>query len=112
PAEVLHALPELAAEVEVASRSNVEGNEFQQCPEIVWPCGILLIGRNIVIVQKVVGRRRIAQYLAEDLGGKQEEQERDDRCDDGRAAADRELLALARIILPLSHLRTPFLVDE
>ena len=66
-AEVLHALPELAAEVDVASRRNVEGNEFDRRPEIVWPCGILLIGRNIVIAQKVVGRRRIAQYLAEDL---------------------------------------------
>src|SRR5262245_5959702 len=42
-AEVFHALPELAAEVEVASRSNVEGNEFDRRPEIVWPCGILLI---------------------------------------------------------------------
>ena len=73
PAEVLHALPELAAEVEVASMSNVEGNEFQRCPEIVWPCGVLLIGRNIVIAQKVVGCRRIAQYLAEDLRGKHEE---------------------------------------
>ena len=74
PAEVLHALPELAAEVEVASMSNIERNEFHRCPEIVWPCGILLIGRNIVIAQKVVGRRRIAQYLAEDLRGKQQKQ--------------------------------------
>ena len=73
-AEVLHALPELAAEVDVASRRNVEGNEFDRRPEIVWPCGVLLISRNIVIAQKVIGRRRIAQYLAEDLRGKQEEQ--------------------------------------
>jgi hypothetical protein len=54
-AEVLHALPELAAEVDVASRRNVEGNEFDRRPEIVWPCGVLLIGRNVVIAQKVVG---------------------------------------------------------
>ena len=41
-AEVLHALPELAAEVDVASRRNVEGDEFDRRPEIVWPCGVLL----------------------------------------------------------------------
>ena len=66
-AEVLHALPELAAEVDVASRRNVEGDEFDRRPEIVWPCGVLLISRNIVVAQKVIGSRRIAQYLAEDV---------------------------------------------
>ena len=73
-AEVLHALPELAAEIDVASRRNVEGYEFDRRPEIVWPCGALLIGRNVVIAQKVVGCRRFAQYLAEELMGEQEEQ--------------------------------------
>src|SRR5262245_16581199 len=111
-AEVLHALPELAAEVEVASRSNVEGDEFDRRPEIVWPRAVLLISRNVIVAQKVIGSRRIAQYLAEELRGEQKEQERDERCDDGRAAADRELLDLARFIVHLSHLRTPFLVDE
>src|SRR5262245_42772537 len=73
-AEVLHALPELAAEVDVASRGNAEGNEFDRRPEIVWPIGALLIGRHVVIAQKVVGSGRIAQYLAEDLSGEREEQ--------------------------------------
>ena len=72
-AEVLHALPELAAEIDVASRRNVEGHEFDRRPEIVWPCGALLIGRNVVIAQKVVGGLRFAQYLDEDLRGEQEE---------------------------------------
>ena len=72
-AEVLHALPELAAEIDVASRRNVEGHEFDRRPEIVWPCGALLIGRNVVIAQKVIGCRRFAQYLAEKLMGEQEE---------------------------------------
>jgi hypothetical protein len=72
--EVLHALPELAAEVDVASKRNVEGDEFDRRPEIVWPCGVLLISRNVIVAQKVIGRRRIAQYLAEDVRGKQEEQ--------------------------------------
>src|SRR5262244_1646950 len=58
--EVLHALAELAAEVEVASRRNAEGNEFAWRPEIMWPCRVLLIGGNVVIPQKVVGGRRIA----------------------------------------------------
>src|SRR2546428_9182115 len=61
-AEVLHALPELAAEIDVASRRNVEGHEFDRRPEIVWPCGALLIGRNVVIAQKGKGGRRSAQY--------------------------------------------------
>ena len=39
-----------------------------------WPCGALLIGRNVVIAQKVVGVSRCAQYLAEELMGEQEEQ--------------------------------------
>jgi hypothetical protein len=73
-AEVLDALPELAAEVDVPSRRNAEGNEFDRLPEIVWPCGALLIGRHVVIPQEVVGGWRIAQYLPGDLRGGQEEQ--------------------------------------
>lgn len=60
-AEVLYALPELAAEVDVASRYNVERNKFDRRPEIVWPCGALLIGRNVLIAKKMVGGLRFAQ---------------------------------------------------
>src|SRR5690242_15095865 len=72
-AEILHALPELAADVDIASRGNVERNEFDRRPEIPWPGRALLIGRNVVIAQKVVGGRRLTQYLAGDVERKQKE---------------------------------------
>jgi hypothetical protein len=71
---VLHALPELAAEVDVAAGYNVEGNEFDRCPEIAWPSGALLVGWNILIPQKMIGGLRFAQQLTEDLRGKQKNQ--------------------------------------
>ena len=60
-AEVLHALPQLTAEVDVAARQNVEGNEFDRRPEIVWPCRALLIGRNVFIAKKMIRGLRFAQ---------------------------------------------------
>src|SRR4029453_14715702 len=81
-AEVLHALAQLAAEVDVAAGRNAEGNELARRLEILRPRGALLIGRNIFVSQEMIGALRFAQQLAEDWRGKQQEQQRDDQCDE------------------------------
>jgi hypothetical protein len=62
-AEVLDALAVLATEVNIASRRNVERDEFERRPEVFRPVRAILVARNVIIAQKVRGRLRIPQHL-------------------------------------------------
>jgi hypothetical protein len=61
--EVFDALAVLAAEVDLASRRDIERDKFERRPEVIWPCGVLLILRNIVIAEEVIGRLRVPEHL-------------------------------------------------
>src|SRR4029077_12879050 len=62
-AEVLDALPVFAAEVNIASRHDIERNEFERRPEVVRPIRAILVTRNVIIAQEVIGRRGVPRHL-------------------------------------------------
>jgi hypothetical protein len=62
-AEVLDPLAVLATEVNIASRRYIERNEFDGRPEVCRPVRAILVARNVIIAQEVIGRLRIAQDL-------------------------------------------------
>jgi hypothetical protein len=64
-AEVLDALAVLVAEIDVASRRDVERNELQRRLEVVRPIGAILVARNVVVPQEMIrARRRIPKHLS------------------------------------------------
>jgi len=82
-AEVLHPLPVPAAEVDIASRRDVERNEFQRRPEVFRPVRAILVARNVIIAQKVIRRLRVPQHLCAEVsrGGRKRRQHHYDRSD-------------------------------
>jgi galactokinase len=75
-AEVLDALAVLAPEVNIASRRDVERDEFERRPEVFRPVRAILVARNVIIAQEVIGRLRIPQHLCAEAawGGKKRRQ--------------------------------------
>jgi hypothetical protein len=62
-AKVLHPLLVLPAEVKITPRRDIERNELERRPEVFRQVRAILVARNVIIAQEVIGRLRVPQHL-------------------------------------------------